>query len=100
MVWILDYRLHLRDSYGPALLIHHIGVACRGYSENLTVEPISKRPLLPNICVPAGRDLSTGSNFNPRNTQCITVVNPDDIGTPSLILNPAVSGKHFETASV
>jgi hypothetical protein len=29
---------------------------------------------LPNICVPAERDLSTGSNFNPRNTQCIPVV--------------------------
>jgi len=27
------------------------------------------------------------------------VVNPDMSGSPSLILNPAVSGKHFETAS-
>jgi hypothetical protein len=26
---------------------------------------------LPNFCVPDGRDLSTGSNFNPQNTQCI-----------------------------
>jgi hypothetical protein len=40
----------------------------------MTGEPISKRPLLPNICVPDERDLSTGSNFNPRNTQCIPVV--------------------------
>ncbi len=40
MVWILDYRLHLRDSYGPALLIHHIRMACIGYSENLTVEAV------------------------------------------------------------
>ena len=51
MVWILDDRLHLRDSYGSVLLIHHNRMACIGYSENLTVEPISKRPLLPNICV-------------------------------------------------
>ena len=36
---------------------------------------------------------------NPRNTQCIHVVNPDMAGSHSLILNPAVSGKHFETAS-
>jgi len=27
------------------------------------------------------------------------VVNPAMAGSPSLILNPAVSGKHFETAS-
>jgi len=38
-------------------------------------EPISKRPLLSNICVRDERDLSTGSNFNPRNTKCIPVVN-------------------------
>ena len=62
-------------------------------------EPISKRPLLPNMCVPAERDLSTGSNFNPQNPQCIPVVNPDMSGSPSLILNPDVIGKHFETAS-
>jgi len=37
-------------------------------------EPISKRPLLSDICVPDERDLATGSNFNPRNTQCIPVV--------------------------
>ena len=40
-------------------------------------ETFEKRPLLPNSCVPDGRDLrfaSTGSNFNPRNTQCIPVV--------------------------
>jgi len=29
---------------------------------------------LPNFCVPDERDLSTGSNFNPQNTQCIPVV--------------------------
>ena len=49
-------------------------------------EPISKRPLLPNICVPDERDLrfaSTGSKA----------------GIFDLILNPAVSGKRFETAS-
>jgi hypothetical protein len=28
------------------------------------------------------------------------VVNPAMAGLPSLILNPAVSGKHFETASL
>jgi hypothetical protein len=40
-------------------------------------EPISKRPSLPNLSVPDERDLrfaSTGSNFNPRNTQCIPPV--------------------------
>ena len=63
-----------------------------------SIESISKHPLLPNICVPAERDLSpttggqvlqttggqvlqttggqvrfasTGSNLNPRNTQCM-----------------------------
>jgi len=30
--------------------------------------------IFPNFCVPDERDLSTGSNFNPRNTQCIPVV--------------------------
>ncbi len=39
-----------------------------------TDEAISKRSFLPNICVPDERDLSTGSNFNPRNTPCIPVV--------------------------
>jgi len=29
---------------------------------------------LSNLCVPDDRDLSTGSNFNPRNTQCIPPV--------------------------
>jgi len=29
---------------------------------------------LPNSGVPDNRDLSTGSNFNPQNTQCIPVV--------------------------
>jgi len=38
------------------------------------LEQISKRPLLSDICVPDERDLSTGSNFNPRNTPCIPVV--------------------------
>jgi len=38
------------------------------------VETFEKRPLLPNSCVPAERDLSTGSNFNPQNTPCIPVV--------------------------
>ena len=28
----------------------------------------------PNFYVPENRDLSTGSNFNPRNTQCIPLV--------------------------
>jgi hypothetical protein len=28
------------------------------------------------------------------------VVNPDMSGSPSLILNPDVIGKHFETASI
>jgi len=30
--------------------------------------------LLPNLIVPDERDLSTGSNFNPQNTQCIPAV--------------------------
>ncbi len=60
----------------------------------METELISKRPLLP----PAIGGTS-GSNFNPRNTRCIPVVNPAMAGSPSLILNPAVSGKHFETAS-
>jgi hypothetical protein len=42
--------------------------------QNETTEPVSKRPLLPNLCVPAERDLSTGSNFNPQNTPGIPVV--------------------------
>jgi len=37
MVWILAYRLYPRGSYGPALLIHHIRMACGGYTEKLTV---------------------------------------------------------------
>jgi len=39
-----------------------------------TFEPISKRPIFSNLCVPDELDLrftSTGSNFNPRNTPCI-----------------------------
>ena len=32
---------------------------------------LCKTPPLPNSGVPAERDLSTGSNFNPQNTQCI-----------------------------
>jgi len=42
---------------------------------------------------------ASDSNYNLRNTQCIPVVNPAMAGSSSLILNPAVSGKHFETAS-
>ena len=37
-----------------------------------------------------------GSNFNPRNTQCIPVVNPAMVGSPPLILSKI---EHFETAS-
>jgi len=59
------------------------------------LEAISKRPLLPPAI---GR--TSGSNFNPRNTQGIPVVNPAMAGSPSLIVDPAVSGKHFETASL
>jgi hypothetical protein len=40
----------------------------------LYFETFAKRPLLSNTGVPAERDLSTGSNFNPRNTQCMSVV--------------------------
>jgi hypothetical protein len=46
-----------------------------------THEPISKRPLSSDICVPDERDLRfalTGLNFNPRNTQCIPPVNPPE----------------------
>jgi len=39
---------------------------------------------------------ASGSNFDPRNTQCIPVVNPAMAGAPSLILNKI---EHFETAS-
>ncbi len=42
-------------------------------------ETFAKRPLLPNFCVPDERDLSTGSNFNPQNTQCMDAC-PDFIG--------------------
>jgi len=38
------------------------------------IETFAKRPLLPNFRVPDERDLSTGSNCNPQNTQCIPVV--------------------------
>ena len=38
------------------------------------IETFAKCPFLPNFCVPDNRDLSTGSNFNPQNTQCIPVV--------------------------
>ena len=37
---------------------------------------------LPNLCAPDERDLcfaSTGSNFNPRNAQCIPPVNPPEV---------------------
>jgi hypothetical protein len=37
-------------------------------------ETFEKRPLLTNFCVPDNRDLSTGSDFNPQNTQCILPV--------------------------
>ena len=30
-----------------------------------------KTVIFPNLYVPAERDLSTGSNYNPRNTQCM-----------------------------
>ena len=40
----------------------------------IIIEIFAKRPFLPDFCVPDNRDLSTGSNFNPRNTQCIPVV--------------------------
>ena len=46
-------------------------------SNRTYVETFEKRPLLPNSCVPDGRDLrfaSTGSNFNPQNALCIPVV--------------------------
>ena len=61
-------------------------------------EPISKRPLFSDICVPDERDLSTGSNFIPRNTQCIPVfkifafLDLEQISADFEI-------EHFETAS-
>jgi hypothetical protein len=46
-------------------------VSDMGYSP---FETFAKRPLLLNFGVPDERDLSTGSNFNPRNTSRIPVV--------------------------
>ena len=40
----------------------------------LHCETLAKRHFLPDFCVPDERDLSTGSNFNPRNIQYIPVV--------------------------
>jgi hypothetical protein len=40
-------------------------------SETVHIETFEKRPLLPNSGVPDNRDLSTGSNFTPQNTQCM-----------------------------
>jgi hypothetical protein len=37
-------------------------------------ETFAKHPFLSNFCVPDYRDLTTGSNFNPHNTQSIPVV--------------------------
>jgi hypothetical protein len=41
---------------------------------NFKTSPFEVYAYLPNICVPDERDLSTGSNFNSRNTLCIPVV--------------------------
>jgi len=60
-----------------------------------TVETFAKRPLLPNFCGPDERDLSTGSNFNPQNTQCIPVVKIFAF----LELESRYSGKHFSKVS-
>ncbi len=40
----------------------------------LYFKTFAKHPLLPNFCVPDERDLLTGLNFNPQNTQCIPAV--------------------------
>ncbi len=48
------------------------------YRASFKTSPFEVCAYLPNICVPDERDLrfaSTGSNFNPRNTTCIPVVN-------------------------
>ena len=37
----------------------------------LHLRDLFKTPFLPNFCVPDELDLSTGSNFNPRNTTCM-----------------------------
>jgi hypothetical protein len=42
-----------------------------------------KKANFSNFCVPDERDLSTGSNFNPQNTQCMDAC-PDFIG----VVNP------------
>jgi len=56
-------------------------------------EPISKRPLLSDICA------ASGSNFNPRNTTCIPVVK-----IFAFLDLEQISGdfeiEHFETASL
>jgi len=51
-----------------------LGLAQADPHQDRGIETFAKRPFLLNFCVPAERDLSTGSNFNPRNTQCIPVV--------------------------
>jgi hypothetical protein len=49
------------------------------------IETFAKRPLLP----PPKNSGGSGSNFNPRNTQCIPMVNPPKFGggSPFLALN-------------
>ena len=42
---------------------------------------------------------ASDSNFNPRNTNCMSVVNPAKAGSSSLTLSPAISGKHFSKVS-
>jgi len=63
----------------PGALHHIIG---RGRERKKIIrETFAKRHFLSNFCVPDERDLrfaSTGLNFNPRNSQCIPVVNPPE----------------------
>jgi len=95
---------------------------CRAVKNCLILEPISKHPLLPDICVPDELDLRfalTDSNFDtlvelqryPRNTQCILPVNPPqadrlpplkvrDLRFDLEQISADFEIEHFETASV
>ena len=58
-------------------------------------EPISKRPLLLPLRQSTLADFGgSGSNFNPRNTQCIPVVNPPEADRP-----PCLRATHRQACS-
>ncbi len=62
-----------------------------------------KKANFSNFCVPDERDLSTGSNFNPQNTQCMDAC-PDKvfIGVVNPPISPFLNLKklsHFRTGT-